>query len=270
MGIVAFSIGGLNIYWYGLVWSAAIVLGMLLTWLNVRLRQESFAPIVDILFWGLPVGLVFARIAYVIFHWSLYEGQWLEMISFWQGGLSVYGALAGFILTVWLYSYFHGLAGWYWLDIMAPAIVAGLMLSQLGNFIAQTTVGMPMPLNLPNDHTLAEYIEYSYRPSGFENYDYFKPVALYQALVQAGILAMALFLSYRQIKGVIIPRGCIFLFSMLCLAVTRFACGFMYLTVDKAGGLHLGQIICLAAASALLVSLWFCFRRRRQKHRLYV
>jgi len=269
MGIVAFSIGGLNIYWYGLVWSAAIVLGMLLTWLNVRLRQESFAPVVDVLFFGLPIGLVFARIAYVMFHWSLYAGHWLDMISIWQGGLSVYGALVGFVLTVLVYSYVHNIACWYWLDIMAPAMVAGLMLSQLGNFIAQTTVGVPMPLNLPNDHTLAEYIEYGYRPSGFENYEYFKPVALYQALVQAGILAITLLLSYRQIKGAAIPRGCIFLLSMLCLAVTRFACGFMYLSVDKAGGLHLGQIICLLAASALLVSLWFCFRRR-SKHRLYV
>ena len=54
-----------------------------------------------------------------------------------------------------------------------PAIVFGLVILQITNFMMQFSVGTPLSVDIPNDHTPAEYIEYKYRPSGFEGYLYF-------------------------------------------------------------------------------------------------
>lgn len=271
MGIVAFSVVDVNIYWYGLVWAAAVLGGMFITGLNVRLRQESFSPVLDILLLGMPLGLILARTGYVMLHWELYQNEWSSIFKLWQGGFFIYGAVAGFVLAAVLYSHLSDRPLWHWLDILLPAIIAGLMIVQVGNFAAQSTVGVPLPNNLPNDHTLVEYIEYGYRPSGFENYEYFKPVALYQAAVLAAILCGMIFLSWRQIKGRTIPSGAVFLLGMILLASTRFFCGFMYLSADKTGGLHLGQIICLLVVVLCGAMLFFrCRRSDWQKNRLYV
>lgn len=273
MGIVAFSIGSLHFYWYGLVWMVSMLLGLFLTALQLKWRRENFRTVVDMLLWGLPVALVFARAAYVFLHRELYRDEFWAAFKIWQGGFSIYGALAGMILTVFLYAMYNGLDPWYWLDLMVPAILIGMVMNQLGNFVAQTVVGMPMPPDLPNDHTLAEYIEFRYRPSGFENYEYFKPVALYHAALQLIVFLFVCVAAYRRRyrEAVLAPAGMLFLWSMTALAVIRFFCGFFYLTTDKTGGLHTGQLICIGAIVFLGLLLFQRWRRRaRQGHRLFV
>jgi phosphatidylglycerol:prolipoprotein diacylglycerol transferase len=270
MGIVAFSLGSLNIYWYGLVWALAICLGLLLTAIHIRCHKAAFEPVLDMVLIGLPLGLIFSRIVYVVLHWSFYQEDWYDIARIWQGGFSIYGALLGFILAVFLYSKYCGLDAWEWLDLMVPAIVLGIIISQVGNFVAQTVVGMPMPNDLPNDHTLAEYIEYRYRPPGFENYEYFKPVSLYQAGLQVGVFLWTFFMSYFKSKRDI-PNGISFLSSMLGLAMIRFACGFWYLSANKVSLLHFDQIICLIAAALLLVLIFIRFRgHSRRNYQFYV
>lgn len=270
MGIVAFSLGSLNIYWYGLVWALAICLGLLLTAIHIRCHKAAFELVLDMVLIALPMGLIFSRIVYVVLHWSFYQEDWYDIARIWQGGFSIYGALLGFILAVFLYSKYCGLDAWEWLDLMVPAIVLGIIISQVGNFVAQTVVGMPMPNDLPNDHTLAEYIEYRYRPPGFENYEYFKPVSLYQAGLQVGVFLWTFFMSYFKSKRDI-PNGISFLSSMLGLAMIRFACGFWYLSANKVSLLHFDQIICLIAAALLLVLIFIRFRgHSRRNYQFYV
>ena len=47
----------------------------------------------------------------------------------------------------------------------------------------QFSLGTPLGLDIPNDHSLAEYVEYRYRPTGFEAYQYFQPVAYIRILL---------------------------------------------------------------------------------------
>ena len=123
MGLVAFCLGGIPVYFYGLLLVLSILLGLLVTWIHVRLYEKPFAPVLDMIMWALPVGLLFSRIGYVISHWSSYEGIPGDILCIWNGGLSLYGAAIGFICTVWLYCRWHHISLWLWLDILMPAIV---------------------------------------------------------------------------------------------------------------------------------------------------
>lgn len=263
MGLVIASIGDIQIYLYGLMVVAAVLLGMLAVWLNTRLQGESFAPVWDFLLWGLPLGLAAARLVYVGRHWELYAKQPGDILCLWQGGISFYGGMAGFLLAMLFCCYWKGLDIWYWLDLMVPGIILGTAVNELGNFVTQMTVGMPFPANLPNDHTLAEYIEFRYRPSGFENYEYFHPVALYQMGLQLLVLLLSAGLSLWQMRTGRFRKGCIFLLAVLCMALIRFGCGFFYLSTQAPLTIHIGQwIALLLAATALVLFLWRMHGRR--------
>ena len=263
MDWIVYSVGSINIYWYGLVCAAAVLAFMLVTWIWLRLRRDSFAPVIDMLLWGLPLGLVLGRAIYVIRYWDLYRDDLNLVFALWQGGLSVYGAFAGFLLAVILCCYRENIPFWRCLDGLAPGIIAALLISQLGNFVAPFTVGMPLPSGAINEQRLAEYVEYAYRPAGFEGYEYFKPVALYQAGLQLFVLFAAVWAAWprRQQR---LPSGMIFLASMLLLTGIRFACGYMYLTTDASGALHFGQRVCLAGGAVCLLFLWFRWRTRQK------
>ena len=134
MGLIAWEGFGIPIYTYGLVVFAAVVLGAACAWVTLRLRGERTAPLLDLLVYGLPVALVFARLGFVLHNASQYSSQISEIFCVWHGGLSFYGGMLGFFLTVLGYSLVHGVSAWHWLDLLVPAFIFAIVVYELGIF----------------------------------------------------------------------------------------------------------------------------------------
>lgn len=64
-------------------------------------------------------GLLGARIAFLLSHWSYYIAHPLEMVQIWQGGLSWPGAAAGALLALYLYSFITKRPFWDLADVLA-------------------------------------------------------------------------------------------------------------------------------------------------------
>ena len=144
MDSVAFSIGSWHFYWYGLTAAFAIIMGSLFCRIQARLRGLEFWFVWDVLFYGIPLSLAAARAAYVFLHWHLYAVQhWSQVFNISQGGLSIYGAFAGFLLTVYWRAGQCGQPLLLWLDALAPSLALGLAIDQTGHFIFQAVVGIP-------------------------------------------------------------------------------------------------------------------------------
>ena len=68
---VALDLGGIQIYWYGIIIGLGVLLGL---WLAIReaerrgLHKELF---VDLILFAVPIAIICARIYYVIFQWEL-------------------------------------------------------------------------------------------------------------------------------------------------------------------------------------------------------
>lgn len=191
MGMVAFSCGEFPVYWYGLLVSLAIALGWIVTEAHLYIRRERLGFLPDILLCSVVGGVAGARLGYVCLHF--FERQWgfYDIAALNRGGFSVYGAFVGFFCLLALYTYWRDVRFWRCVDILTPAFLLGLAVLQMGNFALQATVGVPVGGSEASGSRIVEYIEYFFRPAGYEGYEYFWPVALYQAVWQFIVFCLA-------------------------------------------------------------------------------
>lgn len=262
MEFVAFYLGDINIYWYGLIIVFALLIGLGISKIMFKLYGEKFSPMWDLLIFIIPVSLICARIFYVIIHLDAYMSNIGQIFCIWQGGLSIYGALLGFLATSIVFLRKYGYNLWLWFDLMMPSILFGLIILQLANFMMQFSLGTPLGLDIPNDHSLAEYVEYRYRPTGFEAYQYFQPVALYQAFAYSIVFMISVLCLLINRKYKFLAEGTIFLFSVILMAIIRFGIGFMYFSVNKDMLLYPMQWIALT----VMIATVFIYVVKRFQH----
>ena len=95
---VAFSIGDLPVYWYGIL----IALGFILAILYVSRRAREFGVdadrMLDVILGGAIGGIVGARAYYVILQWDYYGQNLSQIFNTRSGGMAIYGGLIGGVL----------------------------------------------------------------------------------------------------------------------------------------------------------------------------
>ena len=96
MEFVAFYLGDINIYWYGLIIVFALLIGLGISKIMFKLYGEKFSPMWDLLIFIIPVSLICARIFYVIIHLDAYMSNIGQIFCIWQGGLSILWSIIGF------------------------------------------------------------------------------------------------------------------------------------------------------------------------------
>jgi phosphatidylglycerol---prolipoprotein diacylglyceryl transferase len=146
---VIFSIGPLEVRWYGTMY----LLGFLASYLLVRVQlRRQKPPImaenrVEDLYFYLVLGLmVGARLGYVFFYnFRNYLEHPLEVVAVWQGGMSFHGGLIGAFLSAWLFSRKYRVNLWALGDLVIVTAPIGLGLGRLGNFINGELFGRVTP-----------------------------------------------------------------------------------------------------------------------------
>ena len=268
MGFIATEIAGVPVYSYGLLLTGIIIVGLAVSWLNLRLHHQPLAPLVDMLPWGIPLAASCGHAGSVLHHFDEYGGDLLGVLWLWQGGISFYGAMFGGLLAVFGVCRVQGRPTWRWLDLLAPGMVLMLALYEFGMFDLQMTMGLPLPQDIPNDHALVEYVEFSYRPVGFQDTQYFQPIALYQSGLQLLVCLLLIVLTLVQAIWRR-PRcsGCLFLLGTCLVAFIRCGCGFFYLSNGSQGWLPLGRALSGGLGSVLLG--WLRLRLRHSGQTYY-
>jgi phosphatidylglycerol:prolipoprotein diacylglycerol transferase len=152
---IIFSIGPVQLHWYGLSYIAGILFGLwyakrLVTSKNLWPGEPPIKPasIDDFLIWAI-VGIVLGgRLGYVLFYdLPTYLDNPLQIAMLWQGGMSFHGGLLGSILAMILFARKRGFSPYHLLDVIAACAPIGIMLGRIANFINQELFGKPT--NLP-------------------------------------------------------------------------------------------------------------------------
>lgn len=146
---VAFSIGKLNIYWYGI----SYIVGISLAWhmLNRRIKQPQFdwtkQQVSDIVFYAMLGIIIGGRLGSVLFYnLPYYLDHPVDILKIYQGGMSFHGGLIGVLAAMYWYGRSIGKSFLEMTDFIAPVVPIGLGFGRLGNFVNGELWGMPTDL----------------------------------------------------------------------------------------------------------------------------
>ena len=179
-------------------YALAIILGVIAAvWLGERrwvARGGTKGEIADLALWAVPAGLIGARLWHVATDYELYFGEGrdpVDALKVWQGGLGIWGAIAGGAIGAWFYCRRHGMLAGPVLDATAPGILLAQVIGRLGNYFNQELFGRP------TDLPWALEIDAAHRPSGYEQFATFHPTFLYEGLWNLAAIAVLLWADRR-------------------------------------------------------------------------
>ena len=99
---VAISFGSFNIYWYGILIAAGMVLCGFLALKQCKKNNFPDGLVYDVLLCGIPSAIVGARLYYVACEWGYYSQDLRRIFDTRSGGLAVYGGVIGAFLGVFI------------------------------------------------------------------------------------------------------------------------------------------------------------------------
>lgn len=271
--LITISNQQLQIRYYGLI----IVFAMLVAaTVAARLaKRAGYDPehVWGGLTWAIIPGIILARLWYVFFPsqsaveagrdtaWLLQNFFDLQQgaIAIWSGGLSIFGAVLGGLLGVYLYLRRNKLPIGPWLDIAAVALPVGQAIGRWANFVNQELYGtvttLPWGITIDSAHRVEPFMSSVDYPVATT---LFHPLFLYESLwsILAFVVLLNLFLRYRSR---LLP-GDLFLLYVVQYSVIRFLLEFLRVDVTLVGGINVSQAVTLVAGVVAL--LFFIYRHR--------
>ena len=137
---VAFSIGGFNIYWYGVCIAFGICLALVFAFRHSVEFGVDADSMVDVILIGIVMGIISARAYYVAMAPFKYESIW-EMIAIRDGGLAIYGGIIGGFLFGGLACKWRKVPVLPMFDLTAMGFLLGQGCGRWGNFFNQEAFG---------------------------------------------------------------------------------------------------------------------------------
>ncbi len=132
---VAFSILGKDVYWYALIILIGFFLGLLLVYRDAPKRGLSHDNVVDIALLGIVSGIICARIYYVIFSWDEFRDDIMGIFRIWEGGIAIYGAIIGAVISTAIYCKVKKLNILNAFDVCCVGLLLGQAIGRWGNFV---------------------------------------------------------------------------------------------------------------------------------------
>jgi len=242
---VAFSIGSVEIRWYGIMIGLGVL--VLVLWTLWQVRKDKFLPfetVITLAIVGIPSGVIFARLLHVIDRWEFYSHNPGQIIG--GEGLTIYGAILGAILGTWIYSKFRPFNYGYGADLMAPGIILAQAIGRVGCTINGCCYGTPTSLPWGISYTHPNSVGFGV--SGVH------PTQVYEI-----IFLLLLFGIVMMLKGRLKPDGSLFLVYLGGYSLWRIGIDFIREGTPFLFGLHQAHVIGIIV---VVVAILILIRRR--------
>lgn len=134
MNRVAFNIFGFNIYYYSL----CILLGIIVAYFVIMIEAKKLnikkENIIDLIFYTIIVGIIGARLYYVIFNFDYYINNISEILAIWNGGLAIHGGIIFGLIFVYFFTRNKKISFLRTIDLVVPGVIIGQCFGRWGNF----------------------------------------------------------------------------------------------------------------------------------------
>lgn len=249
-------LGPLPIRAYALCIIAGIITATVIARRRWRLRGGSPDTLEAVLVVAVPCGIVGARLYHVLTDSELYFGPGrdpLDALKIWNGGLGIWGAVAGGAAGAYVVARRHGIAFPALLDTVAPALLVAQAIGRLGNWFNQELFGRPTSL------PWALAIAPEHRPVGYAQFATFHPTFLYELLWNLAVAVVLVVVDRRFRLG----HGKVFALYVALYCAGRFWIEALRIdTVNTIGGFRLNNYTALAGFLLALAAFVWLVRAR--------
>ena len=239
------QVGSFSLRWYGTFLTLAVVWVIFWMWLQVKKgAQISLDTVLSGALVGIPSGLIFARLLHVIddiviasLHPELADSG--KVINYLQHpgliiggeGLTIYGAILGATLGVWIYFKLTKIKMGYIFDLLAPAAIMAQAIGRIGCLFNGCCYGTPT--TLPWGLVYTDPMSFGFN-GGIPTH----PTVVYE-IIYCVIIFVVLLMLRKKLK----PDGSLFILYLALYAVWRLGIDFLRDGTPFLFGLHQAQII---------------------------
>lgn len=261
---IAFSIGSLDIAWYGISWALALLVAL---WIFARMvKREGLNPqLVDSGFlYGVFATIIGSRLGHCLFyepqeyflHPFMSDFPWIKLLDIRGGGLASHGAAIGLLVGLWLFARKWKVPYIWILDRVAVMVPLSGALVRLGNLMNSEIYGDPTTLPwgfifVQNGETMPMH-----------------PTQLYEAGAYVLIFLLLAHLYWRT-RLAQEKRGVLFGLFLILLFAVRLVIESIKLPQEaweQDMWLNMGQILSLPFIVAGMVILWWGVRRPAESY----
>ncbi len=250
MNRVAFEIFGLEILWYGIIISFAMVIGTILALREARKKNISEDDILNIILLVIPSAIVGARLYYVIFEWQSYKDNIISILNIREGGLAIHGGVIAGLIAGFIYVKKKKLMFFKLGDIFAPSLILSQAIGRWGNFFNQEAHGGPVSEQFIS--IFPEFIKNNMYIQG----QYYHPTFLYESIWN--FLAFIFLIIYKDKKKF---DGEILLLYGILYSIGRFFIEGMRTDSLMLGPIRIAQLMSLLIIT-ICVAIYFYNKKR--------
>ncbi len=230
----------LNVRWYGIL--VALAIAVIVLWMLREVKRGanlSLETVLTAALVGIPSGIIISRLLHIVDRWDYYGQDLGQIIG--TSGLTIYGAVLGAALAVWIYSKFGNFQFGYFTDLIAPGIILAQVVGRVGCTINGCCYGIPTSLPWGFVYTHPD----SFGPLG---------IAVHPTQVYEIIVCLLIFGALLKLKGRLKPAGSIFLVYLSLYSLWRVGIGFLREGTPFLFGLHQAQVLAIIVL-AVTISL---------------
>lgn len=244
---------GLSIRWYSVLILIGAALGIFILKKEAQRFGMNWDFVFNLSFWTLIFGIIGARIYFVIFHWSEYSSDLLEIFKVWNGGLAIHGGLIAGAITAFFYCKKNKANTLKVIDMALPSVILAQAIGRWGNFFNGEAHGIATSLAKLQSLHIPRFIIDGMYIDGV----YYHPTFLYESIWC--LIGFVILLVIRRNKYTKV--GTITGTYLMWYSAARFFIEHLRTDSLMLGGFRVAQIISILL---FLVGLFLIIRNKRQ------
>jgi phosphatidylglycerol:prolipoprotein diacylglycerol transferase len=228
----------------------ALAIAVLVIWMvrqTTRTTKLSYEPVLTGALIALPAGIIVSKLLHVFDNWSYYTQFPSQIFS--PAGLTIYGAIIGGIIGIWIYSRVKKFPYRHVFDLIVPGLILAQAIGRVGCTLNGCCYGVSTALPWSVVYTHPDSIAYTASvglPPGIGLH----PTQLYELIFN--LIIFGVLLKLRGLK----PVGSLALIYLISYSAWRLGIGFVRDGTPSIANLQQAQvlgIIVLAIAIPLLI-----------------
>lgn len=262
MDRVAVDLGPIQIYWYSIFIFIGLLVASILIFKEARRRNIDEDFLVNLIFNTIIIGLIGARLYYVIFNLPYYIANPIEIFAIWNGGLAIHGGIFAALIFIIIYCKKHEVNCLQILDIMVVGLIIGQAIGRWGNFFNGEAYGQITSLEELKEQQMPMFIINGMYILG----EYRQPTFFYESTwCLSGFLAMLIIRKYKYLK-----RGQLTGFYLFWYGFGRFLIESMRTDALMLGSLKMAQIVSIVFVIVGIILFFYnVFKSTKEDKKLY-